>query len=294
MPGPRHRAVRAARARRTLACCCLCIAWPLALGAPVAGAHDRRGHPRALNAGAHDRRTHPRALSAGAPPAYVGEYSGQYSFQFHQEGQQPGRVYDDEADEELSWDAHFAAASASRPATAKVSVSGSDRFVRAGGVEDPETSACTIASRHASTLAPQYFQLEAGAAPGTVDVRAVIPIFTGTAGLVTVGPSANSVCSGLQDTGAAVNCDPFGCAWECVAFAAEPAFDGAWLIDLEGVPLSSFPRTFQSAESMSPCSEPTVSYSAQRSLSATLSVVASAPPGRVAAKRARKAPSRHG
>jgi hypothetical protein len=163
-----------------------------------------------------------------------------------------------------------------------MSVSGTDRFARAGHVEDPETVSCAIAPDQAPTLAPQYFDVEPGAAAGTVNVRAVVPIFTGPTGQVTVGPSSDGVCAGLDATGAAVNCDPFGCAWECVGFAADPAFDGAWSISLTGAPVGSFPRSFQASEAISPCSEPAVAYSAERSLSATLSVVAADPPAKPA------------
>jgi hypothetical protein len=227
-------------------------------------------------------------LVAHAAGAYVGEYAGQYSFHFDQTGLQPGHDYSDEAQEDISWDVRFGGGSGSRASVASMSVSGADRFARAGHVEDPEAVTCTIAADQAPTLGPQYFDVEPGAAAGTVNVRAVIPIFTGPAGQVTVGPSSDGVCAGLDETGAAVNCDPFGCAWECAGFAADPAFDGAWLISLTGAPVSSFPRSFQASEAMSPCSEPAVSYSAGRSLSATLSVVAADPPAGPAAKAPRR------
>jgi hypothetical protein len=228
-----------------------------------------------------------RPAGARAAGAYVGEYAGQYSFRFAQNGQQPGHGYSDEAQEDFSWDVRFASGSGSQPPVASMSAGGTDRFARAGDVEDPESVTCTISANQSPQLAPRYFAVEAGAVAGTVDVRAIVPVLTGATGQVTVAP-ANGVCAGVDATGAAVNCDPFGCAWECVSFAAAPAFDGAWAISLTDAQLGSFPRSFQASESMSPCSEPTVSYAAERSLSATLDVVAADPAGKAARKPARR------
>jgi hypothetical protein len=261
--------VGARRAAGALACACLCW-WGLA---------------------AH-------AIYARAATTYVGEYAGHYSFSFDQGGLAPGHEYSDEAQESFSWDVRFGGPAGgaddvrSEPFRASIAANGTDLFARAGHIEDPEAVACTIASSASPQLGSQYFDVQAGAVAGTVDVRAIIPIFTGASGQVSVAPSTDSVCAGLDDTGAAVSCDPFGCGWECVAFAAEPAFDGAWSIALSNAPVASFPRSFQASETITPCSEPTVSYSAQRSLAATLSVVASDPPGASPAKPARRSAPR--
>jgi hypothetical protein len=247
------------RLGRALVCICLCCCW---LASHARGAH--------------------------AATLYVGEYAGQYSFHFDQAGLQPGHGYSDEAEEAFSWDVRFdggaGGSSRSRAPVASISASGSDRFARAGDVEDPEAVTCTIVAEPSAQLAPQYFDVQPGAVAGTVDVHAIIPIFTGAAGQVSVGPASSGVCSGLDATGAAVNCDPFGCAWECVAFAANPAFEGAWVISLSDAPLASFPRSLQASQAMSPCSESTVSYAAERSLSATLNVIAEDPPSMPAPK----------
>ncbi len=263
--GSDWRAVGTRRAGRVLACMCLGW-WGLA---------------------AH-------AIDAHAASPYVGDYAGQYSFSFDQAGLTPGHEYSDQAEENFSWDVRFGGSSGgadgvrSQPARASIAANGTDRFVRAGHVEDPEAVACTIAPSASPQLGSQYFDVQAGAVAGTVDVRAIIPIFTGASGQVSVAPAANSICASLDATGASVSCDPFGCGWECVAFAAQPAFDGAWAIALNNAPIASFPRSFQASETITPCSEPTVSYSAQRSLTATLSVVASDPPSASPAKPARR------
>jgi hypothetical protein len=263
--GSDWRAVGTRRAAGALACACLCW-WGLA---------------------AH-------AIDARAATTYVGEYAGHYSFSFDQGGLAPGHEYSDEAQENFSWDVRFGGSAGgadgarSQPVRASIAANGTDLFARAGHIEDPEAVVCTIASSASPQLGSQYFDVQAGAVAGTVDVRAIIPIFTGASGQVSVAPATDSVCAGLDATGAAVSCDPFGCGWECVAFAAEPAFDGAWSIALSNAPIASFPRSFQASETITPCSEPTVSYSAQRSLTATLSVVASDPPGASPAKPTRR------
>jgi hypothetical protein len=263
--GSDWRAVRARRAAGALAWVCLCW-WGLAA----------------------------RADDAHAASAYTGEYAGQYSFSFAQAGLTPGHEYSDQAHESFSWDVRFGGPAGgadsvrSQPAGASIAANGTDLFARAGHVEDPAAVACTIAASASPQLGLQSFDVQAGAVAGTVDVRAIIPIFTGVSGQVSVEPSTDGVCAGLDASGAAVSCDPFGCGWECVSFAAEPAFDGAWAIALSNAPIASFPRSFQASETIAPCSEPTVSYSAQRSLTATLSVVASDPQGASPAKPARR------
>jgi hypothetical protein len=265
--GSRRRAVGTRRLARAFACasaCCGCLA------AHADGAHTTR---------------------------YVGEYAGHYSFHFDQQGLQPDRGYSDEADEDFSWDVRFQSAtggpSGSQTPVASIAAGGSDRFARTGDVEDPEANTCTIAAQPSTAPAPRDFEVVAGAVAGSVDVHAIIPIFTGAAGQVSVGPSSNSLCAGLDAAGAAVNCDPFGCPWECVAFAADPLFEGAWVISLVDAPIASFPRSFQASQTMSPCTQSGVSYAAERSLDATLTVLARDPPGPPAAKPSRSRPRKH-
>jgi hypothetical protein len=225
------------------------------------------------------------AVGAHAAAVYLGEYRGEYSFHFSQEGLQPGVEYSDEADEDFSWDVHFGDSGGSQVSEASISASGIDRFARAGDVEARADVTCTVAQDPAPVLAPQYFDVEPGSTAGTVDVRAIIPIFTGAAGQVTLAPASDEVCAGLEATGAAINCDPFGCGWECVSFAANPAFDGSWEIALRDVPVRSFPRSFEASEKSSPCMEPAVAYAATRSLKATLSVLVRAPAPKASHKR---------
>jgi hypothetical protein len=260
------RAIGARRAWRALACGCVCAGW-LAF----------------------------HALAAHAAGAYVGEYTGQYSFHFDQTGLQPGHGYSNEAEELFSWDVRFGATAAgprSRQAVASLSAGGIDRFARAGHVEDPDAVTCTIAPSPSAQPSAGYFDVEPGAVAGTVNVRAIIPILTGPTGQVTVAPSSNDVCAGLDAAGSAVNCDPFGCAWECVDFAANPAFDEAWAISLTGAPVSSFPRSFQASEAMSPCAETATAYSAERSLSATLDILAVGSSGKPVVKPPHRSPAR--
>jgi hypothetical protein len=217
-------------------------------------------------------------LPGQAATVYSGEYRGEYSFHFRERGLQPGVSFSDEADELFSWDVHFRRAAGAAPITAAIIATGSDRFVRAGDVEAPEEVSCSVAPSPSPMLAPQYFDVQPGTSSATVDLHAIVPILTGASGQVVVAPISNGLCHALDATGAAVNCDPFGCGWECASFAADPAFDGAWSISLSGVPLRSLPRSFEASETSAPCSEATVAYTATRSIKATLSVLVQAPP----------------